>query len=293
MSREEFELLFVGKILRWVAIVFFFVICAFPLYYMILLSFRSIQSLLTNPGSLLPDWETMWPPTAYIQVLKPRSQGGQGFLLFIRNSGLVSLAATAITLAVCVVAAYAATRLQFRGKGAVNWGLLLVYMVPAIVLAIPLFVIYSALGLRTTVPSRLTAITVVYLTATLPVAIYMLRGYFTTIPVDMEEAAMIDGCSRLRTIWTIVIPLSMPAIAAAGLYVFMIAWNEYLYALLFLLDNPNSWTLSLGLNQLDSQEVPRTMLMAGSVIITLPVVILFIVFERFMTGGLTAGGVKG
>ena len=121
----------------------------------------------------------------------------------------------------------------------------------------------------------------------------MLRGYFTTIPVDMEEAAMIDGCSRLQTIWTIVIPLSLPAIAAAGLYVFMIAWNEYLYALLFLLDNPNSWTLSLGLNQLDNQEVPRTMLMAGSVIITLPVVALFIVFERFMTGGLTAGGVKG
>jgi len=90
-----------------------------------------------------------------------------------------------------------------------------------------------------------------------------------------------------------VIPLSMPAIAATGLYVFMIAWNEYLYALLFLLDSPNSWTLSLGLNQLDSQEVPRTVLMAGSVIITLPVVILFIVFERFMTGGLTAGGVKG
>ena len=180
----------------------------------------------------------MWPPTAYIQVLKPRAQGGQGFLLFIRNSALVSLAATAITLTVCVVAAYAATRLRFRGKGAVNWGLLLVYMVPAIVLAIPLFVLYSALGLRTTVPSRLTALTVVYLTATLPVAIYMLRGYFTTIAVDMEEAAMIDGCSRLQTIWTIVIPLSLPAIAAAGLYVFMIAWNEYLYALLFLLDNP-------------------------------------------------------
>lgn len=293
MSREEFELLFVGKILRWVGIVFFFIICAFPLYYMILLSFKSMESLLTDPSNLLPDWGTMWPPTTYIQVLKPRAQGGQGFLLFIRNSALVSLAATAITLTVCVVAAYAATRLRFRGKGAVNWGLLLVYMVPAIVLAIPLFVLYSALGLRTTVPTRLTALTVVYLTSTLPVAIYMLRGYFTTIPVDMEEAAMIDGCSRLQTIWTIVIPLSLPAIAAAGLYVFMIAWNEYLYALLFLLDNPNSWTLSLGLNQLDNQEVPRTVLMAGSVIITLPVVVLFIIFERFMTGGLTAGGVKG
>lgn len=293
MSREQWEQLLVGGVLRWIGIIFFFVICAFPLYYMILLSFKSMQSLLTNPGNLLPDWGTIWPPTTYIDVLKPLDQGGQGFMVFIRNSTLVSLAATAITMVVSVLAAYAATRLKFRGKGPVNWGLILVYMVPAIVLAIPLFVIYSQLGLRTTVTSRLIALTVVYLSSTLPVAIYMLRGYFTTIPVDMEEAAMMDGASRVQTIWLIVIPLAMPAIAAAALYVFMIAWNEYLYALLFLLDNPHSWTLSLGLNQLDSQEVPRTMLMAGSVIITLPVVVLFILGERFMTGGLTAGGVKG
>jgi len=293
MSREQWEQLLVGGVLRWIGIIFFFVICAFPLYYMILLSFKSMQSLLTNPGNLLPDWGTIWPPTTYIDVLKPLDQGGQGFMVFIRNSTLVSLAATAITMVVSVLAAYAATRLKFRGKGLVNWGLILVYMVPAIVLAIPLFVIYSQLGLRTTVTSRLIALTVVYLSSTLPVAIYMLRGYFTTIPVDMEEAAMMDGASRVQTIWLIVIPLAMPAIAAAALYVFMIAWNEYLYALLFLLDNPHSWTLSLGLNQLDSQEVPRTMLMAGSVIITLPVVVLFILGERFMTGGLTAGGVKG
>ena len=293
MSREEFELLFVGKILRWVAIVFFFVICAFPLYYMVMLSFKDIQVLLTNPSNLLPDLHTVWPPKTYIDVLKPISQGGQGFLVFIKNSFLVAVVTTALTMVVSILAAYAATRLKFRGKGAVNWGLILVYMVPAIVLAIPLFVIYSQLGMRTTVPKRLVALTIVYLSSTLPVAIYMLRGYFTTIPVDMEEAAMIDGCSRLQTIWKIVLPLSLPAIAAAGLYVFMIAWNEYLYALLFLLDNPNSWTLSLGVNQLDSQEVPRTMLMAGSVIITLPVVVLFISFERYLVGGLTAGGVKG
>ncbi len=293
MSREQWEQMLVGNVLRWIGIIFFFIICAFPLYYMILLSFKSMQSLLTDPGNLLPDWGTVWPPTSYIAVLKPTAQGGQGFMVFIRNSFVVSVAATAITMIVSVLAAYAATRLRFKGKGPVNWGLLLVYMVPAIVLAIPLFVIYSQLGLRTTVPSRLTALTIVYLSSTLPVAIYMLRGYFTTIPVDMEEAAMMDGASRVQTIWLIVIPLAMPAIAAAALYVFMIAWNEYLYALLFLLDNPNSWTLSLGLNQLDSTEVPRTMLMAGSVIITLPVVLLYIIFERFMTGGLTAGGVKG
>ncbi|MCB0201710.1 MAG: carbohydrate ABC transporter permease [Caldilineae bacterium] len=293
MSRESWEELIFGRILRWIGIVFFFVICAFPLYYMIMLSFTDIQVLLTNPSRLLPDLGSIWPPKSYIDVLAPIDKGGQGFMVFIRNSFMVAVVTTAITMVVCIMAAYAATRLKFRGKGAVNWGLILVYMVPAIVLAIPLFVIYSQTGLRSTVPKRLVALTIVYLTATLPVAIYMLRGYFATIPVDMEEAAMIDGCSRLQTVWKIVIPLSVPAIAAAALYVFMIAWNEYLYALLFLLDNPNSWTLSLGVNQLDSQEVPRTMLMAGSVIITLPVVVLFIAFERYLVGGLTAGGVKG
>ena len=293
MTRESWEMLIFGRILRWIGIVFFFVICAFPLYYMIMLYFKDVHVLLTNPANLLPDLSTVWPPKTYLDVLKPVSQGGQGFMVFIKNSFLVAVVTTAITMVVCILAAYASTRLKFRGKGAVNWGLILVYMVPAIVLAIPLFVMYSQLGMRTTVPKRLTALIIVYLSSTLPVAIYMLRGYFTTIPVDMEEAAMIDGCSRLQTIWKIVLPLSVPAIAAAGLYVFMIAWNEYLYALLFLLDNPKSWTLSLGVNQLDSQEVPRTMLMAGSVIITLPVVVLFIAFERYLVGGLTAGGVKG
>ena len=198
-----------------------------------------------------------------------------------------------ITLVVAVLAAYAATRLRFRGKTAANWGLLLVYMVPGIVLSIPLYVMYTRLGLRTTVPLRLFALIVVYLASTLPVAMYMLRSYFQTIPVDLEEAALIDGSSRVKTIWYVVVPLAVPSIAATGLYVFMIAWNEFLFALLFLLERREAWTLPLGVSQLDTQEVPKTMLMAGSVIITLPIVLLFTFFERYITTGLTAGGVKG
>ena len=166
-------------------------------------------------------------------------------------------------------------------------------MVPGIVLSIPLYVMYTRLGLRTSVPTRLLALTIVYLAATLPVALYMLRSYFQTIPVDLEEAALIDGSSRLQTIRHVVVPLAVPAIAATGLYVFMIAWNEFLFALLFLLERREAWTLPLGVSQLDSQEVPKTVLMAGSVLITLPVVLLFTLFERYITSGLTAGGVKG
>ena len=293
MSRDALETLLIGKVLRWIGIVFFFVICAFPFYYMILLSFREIQGVLVSPGSLLPDWDLVFSLRTYRDVLRPTTQGGQGFYQFIINSFVVAAVTTVITLVVAVLAAYAATRLRFRGKTAANWGLLLVYMVPGIVLSIPLYFMYTRLCLRTTVPLRLFALIVVYLASTLPVAMYMLRSYFQTIPVDLEEAALIDGSSRVKTIWYVVVPLAVPSIAATGLYVFMIAWNEFLFALLFLLERREAWTLPLGVSQLDTQEVPKTMLMAGSVIITLPIVLLFTFFERYITTGLTAGGVKG
>jgi multiple sugar transport system permease protein len=293
MTRDELETLLIGKILRWVGIFFFLVICAFPFYYMVLLSFREIQSVLINPGSLVPDWNLVGSLRTYREVLAPVEQGGHGFVRFVGNSVIVAVITTVLTLSTAIFAAYAATRLRFRGKAAANWGLLLVYMVPAIVLSIPLYVMYSALGLRSTVPSRLFALIIVYLASTLPVALYMLRSYFQTLPLDLEEAALIDGCTRLQTIWRIIVPLSVPAIAATGLYVFMIAWNEFLFALLFLLERRDAWTLPLGVAQLDTQEVPKTVLMAGSVVITLPVVVLFVIFERQFTGGLTAGGVKG
>jgi multiple sugar transport system permease protein len=121
----------------------------------------------------------------------------------------------------------------------------------------------------------------------------MLRGYFQSIPVELEEAGRVDGLSRLGVIRRITIPLAAPAIAAVALYVFMIAWNEFLYALLFVLEKRELWTLSLGVNQLNNQEVPKTMLMAGSVIISLPIIVLFFAAERFLTEGLTSGGVKG
>ncbi|NTU85119.1 MAG: carbohydrate ABC transporter permease, partial [Chloroflexales bacterium] len=165
----------------------------------------------------------------------------------------------------------------------------LVYMFPAIVLAIPLFVIFTRLGLRNSLPGLI----IVYLAQTLPVALYMLRSYFETIPYDLEEAGLVDGCTRPQVIWRITLPLAVPALASVALYTFMIAWNEFLFALLFLLEAPARWTLSLGVQQLDSVEVPKTWLMAGSVITTVPIVILFFFFERFLTRGLTAGAVKG
>jgi multiple sugar transport system permease protein len=283
-SREEVETL-IGRIIKWAFIIFFVVITAFPFYWMLNLSIRPIGEVLREPARLVPTLENL----ANFQEPYRAVLIDYRFLDFIKNSLVISILTVALTLLLAVPAAYAITRLDFKLKLALSWGILLVYMFPSIVIGIPLFVVYTRIGLQGSLPGLI----VVYLSSTLPVALYMLRSYFQTLPAEMEEAALIDGCTRLSTIWRIILPLSMPAIASVALYTFMIAWNEILFAMLFLTSSPGSWTLPLGLRQLDSQEVPRTMLMAGSVIITVPVIVLFLFFERFITRGLTAGAVKG
>ncbi|MGB7342539.1 MAG: carbohydrate ABC transporter permease [Phototrophicaceae bacterium] len=213
----------------------------------------------------------------------------QGFPPFIGNSLLLSLLTVSLTLLLAIPAAYAITRLNYKGRNAMSWGILMIYMFPAIVLAIPLFVVFTRTGLRDT----LEGLVIIYMSGTLPVALYMLRSYFMTIPPELEEAALIDGCTEFETIWRITIPLAMPAIASVALYTFMIAWNEFLYAFLFLAADTSRWTLPLGLQRLDSQEVPVSALMAGSLIVSIPIIVIFFFFERFLTQGLTAGAVKG
>lgn len=283
-SREEVEL-FLAGIIKWVLIAFFLVITAFPFYWMLNLSVRPLPDVLQNPDRLFPTGDQLANFTeAYRAVLVDFH-----FADYIVNSTILSVTTVTLTLLLAIPGAYAITRLDFRFKNAMSWGILLVYMFPAIVIGIPIFVVYTRLGWR----GQLMTLIIVYLSSTLPVAMYMLRSYFLTIPKDLEEAAMMDGSSRLATIWRVVIPLSTPAIASVALYTFMIAWNEFLFALLFLVEAQDSWTLPLGLQQLDGQEVPKTMLMAGSVIISVPIIFLFFFFERFLTRGLTAGAVKG
>lgn len=288
MSRAVFEERLFG-FLKWASVAFFVVITAFPLVYMVGLSFKPIGELLRNPADFLPTWQQITSFETYKDVLAPVSEGGQGFLNFIKNSAIVSVATVLTTLTLGIFAAYAGARLRFPGKKAVSWGILMVYLFPAVVVAIPLFVMFSKLSLR----GSLVGLIIVYLAQTIPVALYMLRSHFQTVPASLEEAGLIDGLSRFGVIRRITLPLSAPAIAAVALYVFMIAWNEFLFALLFLVESRDLWTLSLGVQQLDTQEVPKTLLMAGSVIISVPVIMLFFAAERFLTEGLTAGGVKG
>jgi multiple sugar transport system permease protein len=261
----------------------------FPFYYMVLLSFRDLSALVQDPGRLLPTLSELTVDT-YRNVLAATGSGGQGFLRFMANSGVIALGTVALTLAFAVPGAYAVARLRFPGHRQVSVLFLAVYLFPSILLAVPLFVFFTRVGLR----GSLAALLLVYVSQTVAVSLYMLRNYFQTVPASIEEAAAVDGAGRATIMRRITLPLAMPAILANGLFVLMIAWNEFLFALLFLVEDRPRWTVSLGLSQLaGSIEIPTTVLMAGSVVLTLPIVVLFFASERLLTGGLTAGAEKG
>lgn len=287
MSRAQFEERFFG-VARWVVIAFLAVITVAPFYYMLLLSLKPIDALLLDPGSLWISTKDFTVST-YHDVLRSTDDGGQGFLKFLLNSALVALGTVALTLLAAVPGAYAVSRLKFFGHRQVSALFLAVYLFPATLLAVPLFVVFAKLHLS----SSLAGLAIVYVAQTVPVAIYMLKNYLVTIPYSIEEAAALDGLSRMQTLRKVILPLALPSLMATGLYVFMIAWNEFLFALLFLASDPGKWTVPLGLAQLSNGvEVPKTVLMAGSVVLTIPVVLLFFAAERLLTEGLTSGADK-
>lgn len=287
MSRAQFEdRLFAG--LRRVTLVFLAALTLLPFLYMLLLSVKPIEALLLDPGRLWVSAEEFTLDT-YRTVLRSTDDGGQGFLRLLGNSALVSLGTVVLTLLAAVPGAYAVSRLRFFGGRQVSALFLAVYLFPATLLAVPLFVMFARMGLQ----GSLVGLAIVYIAQTVPVSIYMMRNYFVTIPRSVEEAAALDGCNRLQTVWRVVLPLAVPSLMATGLYVFMIAWNEFLFALLFLAAAPDQWTVSLGLQQLaNGIEVPKTVLMAGSMVLTVPVVLLFFAAERLLTEGLTSGADK-
>lgn len=277
------------RALRWATIAALTLLCAFPFYYMIELSFVPIEQLLLHPDRLWVPLQDLTLST-YEKVLRSTDQGGQGFAHFMGNSAIVATATALVTLAVAIPGAYAVSRLKFFGQRQVSTLFLAVYLFPTIIMAIPLFVGFSALGIR----ESLFGLVIVYIAQTIPVSIHMLRSYLRTIPVSIEEAAVVDGASRTRILLSVTVPLAMPTIMSTGLYVFMIAWNEFLFALLFLTADRDLWTVSLGLSQLSTGiEVPKTILMAGSVLLTVPIVLLYGLAERSLTEGLTSGADKG
>jgi arabinogalactan oligomer/maltooligosaccharide transport system permease protein len=207
----------------------------------------------------------------------------------IINSIAVSLATTVVGICLATTAAYAFSRFRFAGRDAALSSFLVTQMFPTVVVMIPLYVILDHLHLL----DSWTGLILVYSTTALPFCVFMLKGYFDTIPTDLEEAALIDGASRIRIFWSLILPLARPAIAVTALFSFMTAWNEFILAATFMAKD-TSYTLPVVLKTyVSAKTTDWGSFAAGAVLVSVPVVALFFALERHLISGLTQGAVKG
>ena len=251
-----------------------------PIYWILVTAFSTNEKLYSPVLSLFPNPITL----AHFRELFWDSP----FLRQLRNSFYVSTITTIVSAVVGCTAAYAITRLKFRGRQLIARFLIWSYLVPASVLFIPLFSLVQTLGLVGNTHSLLFA----YLTFTVPFCTWLLIGYFRTLPVELEEAAMVDGCSHVGALWRITLPLAAPALVVTTLFSFTLSWNEFLYAIV-LVTNPVDQTVTAGIATFVGEDVYFWgKMFAGAIVMSLPPVILYLVGQRWVVGGLTMGGVK-
>ncbi|KJC64810.1 carbohydrate ABC transporter membrane protein 2, CUT1 family [Agreia bicolorata] len=253
---------------------------AFPILWMASSSFKPNTEIFAYPPQLITSTFSF---DAYITILTDPTK-----VRFFINSYVVSLAVTALTLIVAILASYAFSRYEFKGKRPINMIIVSIQAVPPITLLIPFFGLMVVLGLYNTYQGLI----LTYLVFTLPYAIIMMTGYFNTLPKELDEAARMDGAGPLTVLWRILVPISIPGIVSVGVYTFMIAWNEYLFALT-LTRTEDMRTVPIGIQLLMGQNSYQwNEMMAMSILGCIPVLILFLFFQRYFIGGMTAGAVK-
>lgn len=273
---------------RWAGRLFLVFVLGFtvmPMVWMIITSLKTGFAAMQYP----PQW---WPasPTLenYTRLLDPSGRIGQDFLHYFWNSLWVSTITTILAVVVAVPAAYAFSRFRFPGRNFLFFAVLLRNMFPAVVFLVPLFILMKALGLVNTHGSLI----LTYLTFGLPLAIWLLKGFYDNIPIQLEQAARIDGATRFQAFIFVVMPLSTPGIIATSIYSFIGAWNEYIYAYTFL-TKQSQMTLPVGIQRFFSENATDWPgLMAATFIMSVPVVVLFLVLQKYFVQALTEGAVK-
>lgn len=273
---------------RWTGRIYLVLLLAFtilPMAWMLITSLKTGFAAMQYP----PQW---WPaePTLenYTRLLDPRDSVGRDFLRYFWNSLVVSTLTTVLAVAVAVPAAYAFSRFRFPGRTVLFFAVLLRNMFPAVIFLVPLFILMRFLGLVNTLGS----LVLTYLTFGLPLAIWLLKGFYDNIPIQLEQAARIDGATRFQAFVLIVMPLSTPGILATAIYSFIGAWNEYIYAYTFLTKH-DQMTLPVGIQRFFSENATDWPgLMAATFLMSLPVVVLFLVLQRYFVRALAEGAVK-
>lgn len=275
------------KILSYLYIATLLSFTLFPVLWMISSAIKPIADLFVIPPQWIPQHPTL---NTLNSVLRGDYGRGSLFPVYFKNSVIVTTGTTLLCLFVASLAAYAFSRYPFRGSNGVMIGVLATQMFPQGMLLISLYLLFLRLKLINTYPALILANT----TFAIPFAIWILKGFFDTIPREIEDAALIDGCNRLDVMTKVILPLVVPGLVAAGVYTFLISWDEYLYAAT-LTARPEMRTLPPGIIQsfVGQFYLNWPNVMAASVLVTVPVTILFILFQKYLVQGLTSGAVKG
>lgn len=263
-------------------IIAIFIICAlFPIYWMLITSLKSTTEIYNREP-------TFWPRRIVLDGYE-NLFSERGYLNNIKNSLLVSITVTAVSVFASMLAAYAIAKLRFRGRKQMSLSILYAYLLPTSVLFIPVYILITRANLKDT----LLGLIVVYPTFTIPYATWMLISYFRSIPVDVEEAAIIDGCNRMKVMFSISFPLSMPGIVSTAIFSFNLCWGEYLYALV-IISKKTARTVTLALaDMIVGDTYSWGPMMAGAIIATIPVLVLYYLASGQIVSGMTAGSVKG
>ena len=259
----------------------FVVVTIFPIYWMLITSLKSFQEVYSVEPKFLP-FRFLWQN--YGEIFSKYEYGPA-----LLNSVVVSLTVSLFSVFTAIFSAYSVVRIRFRGKKAIPQILLLSYLIPQTILFIPIYIFISVLGLTDSVWGLI----LVYPTMTIPYATWVLITYFQNLPRDLEEAAFVDGASRLQAILWVVIPPSLPSLVSTFIFSFTICWSEYIYALV-LIGKKTERTIPLVLsNMLVADIIPWGPLMAGAVIASLPIMIIYSIASKYIVSGLTLGSVKG
>lgn len=282
MTRSRIDGWRIGGRLFLVLLLLFAVL---PMLWMLLTSLKTQFAALQYPPEWIPRQITF---QQYRRLLSPSGDVGGDFLRYMLNSFLVSSATTVLGVVVAVPAAYAFSRFRFPGRQLLFYAVLVRNMFPTVVFLMPLFIMMRWLRLVNTEMSLI----LTYLTFGLPLSIWLLKGFYDNIPVQLEQAARIDGASRFQAFLRVVMPLSSPGIIATAIYSFILAWNEYVYALTFL-NSKDKLTLPVGLDRFFTEYATNWPgLMAASFIMSVPVVVLFLVLQKYFVRALTEGAIK-
>jgi multiple sugar transport system permease protein len=269
------------RVLLLAGIVLTCLLLAFPVYWVVVTALAEQSELRAFPPAFLPqhaDWGV------FAKVIRERP-----LLFWLGNSTLAALGAVALSMSVSILAAYSLSRFRVRGGQSAGLFILTAKMLPATLLVIPLFGIFRSLNLIGSMWSLILA----HATLIVPFSTWMLKGYFDTVPREMEQAAMVDGCSPLGALFRVVLPVSLPGLAATALYGFVLSWSDYVYARTFLTNAQSNWTAILGITTMKGEYISGwNEISAAAIIVSIPVIIIYMFLERYLVGGLTAGSEK-